>query len=172
MKQTKKGNEWHFGMKAHIGCDAGTGMVHTVEVTSANVSDIEIAHKLIRSDDDFVNADAGSTGIEKREEIQGDKHLSEIDYRINKRKGADTRRDDAVLKDPMNHLEYIGQPNWDRQIEYQKSKVRSKVEHVFYTVKRMFGYRKTVYRALKKNRARLYMLFSGANLLRWSWTLA
>jgi IS5 family transposase len=76
MKSTKKGNEWHFGMKAHIGADAGTGMVHSVEVTSANVSDIQIAHKLVRVDDNVVNADAGYIGREKREEVQKDEHLS------------------------------------------------------------------------------------------------
>jgi IS5 family transposase len=59
MKQTKKGNEWHFGMKAHIGADAGTGMVHRVTFTAANEKDIQEAHKLVRKDDEFVNADAG-----------------------------------------------------------------------------------------------------------------
>jgi IS5 family transposase len=172
MKQTKKGNAWHFGMKAHIGVDAGTGMVHTVEVTGAQVHDLDMAGRLIRDDDEFVNGDAGYSGIENREEIQQDEHLSRIDFRINKRKGADRKREEKLLKDPMNHLEYIGQPNWDKHIEYMKSKVRSKVEHIFATVKGRFGYRKTVYRGLKKNLARLYMLFCSANLLRWSWSKA
>jgi IS5 family transposase len=70
----------------------------------------------------------------------------------------------------MKHLEYIGQPAWDKQIEYLKSKVRSKVEHSFYIVKRLFNYRKVVYRGLAKNHARLYMLFCSANLLRWAWS--
>jgi IS5 family transposase len=63
MKSTQKGNQWHFGMKAHIGADAGTGMAHSVEATSANVHDLEVASKLIRDGDDFVNGDAGYTGI-------------------------------------------------------------------------------------------------------------
>jgi IS5 family transposase len=172
MHSCKKGNEWHFGMKAHIGVDAGTGMVHSVEVTAANVSDIEVAHKLIREDDNFVNADAGYVGIEKREEIKNDEHLSKVDYRVNKRKGADRKREKAVYKEPMKHLDYIAQPDWDKQIEYLKSKVRSKVEHSFYLVKRLFGCRKTAYRGLAKNHARLYMLFCSANLLRWSWSRA
>jgi IS5 family transposase len=172
MKQTKKGNAWHFGMKAHIGVDAGTGMVHTVEVTGANTHDLEVAGKLIRDDDDFVNGDAGYTGIENREEIQHDGHKSTVDFRINQRKGADRKRKENLLKEPMNHLEYIGEPDWDGHIEYMKSKVRSKVEHVFAVVKGRFGYRKTVYRGLQKNLGRLYMLFCSANLLRWSWTLA
>jgi IS5 family transposase len=99
-------------------------MVHSVEVTGANAHDLDAANKLIRKDDEFVNADMG---IEKRKEIQKDGHLAGIDYRINKKKGADRKRDDKVYKDPMGHLGYIGQPNWDGHIEYMKSKVRCKV---------------------------------------------
>jgi IS5 family transposase len=172
MKQTKKGNEWHFGMKAHIGVDAGTGMVHSVEVSSANVADIAVAHKLVREDDDFANGDAGYVGIERREEVQKDEHLSKIDWRINKRKGADRKLRDRLMKKAIEHLEYIGQPDWDQRIEYLKSKIRSKVEHVFAIIKRMFGYRKAVYRGLQKNWCRLYMLCCSANLLKWSWSLA
>jgi IS5 family transposase len=172
MHQAKKGNEWHFGMKAHIGADAGSGMVHSVEVSSANVSDIEMAHKLIREDDDTVNADAGYIGIEKREEIKNDKHFSEVEYRVNTRKCAVRKREKEIYKEPMKHLDYIGQPDWNGQIEYMKSKVRSKVEHSFYMIKGLFGYRKVVYRGLAKNHARLYMLFCSANLLRWAWSRA
>jgi IS5 family transposase len=170
MHQSKKGNEWHFGMKAHIGVDAYSGMVHSVSTTAANVCDIEETHKLIREDDEFVNADAGYVGVEKREEIKNDGHLSKVEYRINKRKGAARKREEALYKEPMKHLGYIGQPNWEEHIEYLKSKVRSKVEHIFYIVKRIFGYRKAVYRGIAKNTGRLYMLFTGANLLKWSWT--
>jgi IS5 family transposase len=107
MKSTQKGNQRHFGMKARIGVDAGTGMVHSVEVTSANVHDLEAALKLIRADDDFVNGDAGYTGIEERDEIKNDGRLSKIDYRINKRKGADKKRHDKLLGSPMAHLDYV-----------------------------------------------------------------
>jgi IS5 family transposase len=175
MHQTRKGNEWYFGMKAHIGADAGSGMVHSaymprVEVSSANVSDIEVAHKLIREDDDFVNGDAGYMGIDKREEIKNDEQLSKVDYRTNKRKGTDRKKEKEIYNEPMEHLDYIGQPDWDKHIEYLMSKVRSKVEHSFYMIKRLFGYRKVVYRGLAKNHARLYMLFCSANLLRWAWS--
>jgi IS5 family transposase len=172
MKQTKKGNAWHFGLKAHIGADAGTGMVHPVEVTGANVHDLDTADRLIRKDNEFVNADAGYTGTEKRDEIQKDEHLACIGYRINKRKGADRKRDAKVYKDPTGHPDYIGQPDWDRHIEYMKSKVRCRAGHVFAVVKGKFGYRKAVYRGLKKNLARLCMLFCSTNLMRWTWTLA
>jgi IS5 family transposase len=171
MRQSKKGNEWHCGMKAHIGVDAGSGMAHSVQTTAANVADITVAYKLIRPDDDFVNGDAGFWGIEKRQEIREDEHRSKVSYRINQKKGALRKREAAVYKEPMKHLEYIGQPNWEREIEYMKSKVRSKVEHIFYIVKRLFGYRKAVYRGLAKNTGRLYMLFASANLLKWAWAL-
>jgi IS5 family transposase len=72
----------------------------------------------------------------------------------------------------MAHLDYIAQPEWDKHYEYMKSKVRCKVEHVFAVIKGNFGYRKAAYRGLKKNMARLYMLFCGANPLRWSRSLA
>ena len=170
MHQIRKGDEWHFGMKAHIGADAGTGMVHRVETAAANVADIATAHKLIREDDDVVNADAGYAGIENRKEIREDEHLSKVDYRVNQKKGAERKRETALYKEPMKHLDYIGQPNWERELEYMKSKVRSKVEHIFYIVKRVFGYRKAVYRGLAKNTARLYMLFASANLLKWAWS--
>jgi IS5 family transposase len=171
MKQTKKGNEWHFGCKAHIGVDAGTGMAHSLEVTGANVPDIEGAPRLIRPDDDVVNGDAGYVGIEKREAVVKDEQLSRIDFRITKRKGAGRKLENRLYRDPMNHLEYIAQPAWDRHIEYMQSKVRSKGEHTFYIIKRLFGYRKTVYRGLAKNAARLFMLLACANILRWSWSL-
>jgi IS5 family transposase len=85
MHQAKKGNEWYFGMKAHAGVDAGTGYVHTVTATAANVHDITEAHKLLRKDDEFMSGDNGYQGIEKREEIVSDAHKSKMEYRINQR---------------------------------------------------------------------------------------
>jgi IS5 family transposase len=172
MKPAKKGNQRPFVMKAHIGADAGTGMVHSLEVTAANAHDLDAAAKLIRPDDEVVNGDAGYAGIEEREEIKNDEHLSKIEYRINKRKGADKKRHDKLLGNPMKHLDYIAQPARDKHIEYMKSKVRCKVEHAFAIIKNKFGYRKAVCRGLEKNKARLYMLFCSANLLRLSWSLA
>jgi IS5 family transposase len=164
MKPDRKGNQLHFGMKTRTG--AGTGMVHSLEVTAANMCDLDAAPKLIRPDDDVVNGDAGYTSIEEREKIRNDGRLSKIDYRINKRRGADKKRHDKLPGSPIAHLDYVAQPEWDKHIEYMKSKVRCKVEHVFAVIKGKFGYRKAVYRGLKKNKARLYMLFCGANLLR------
>ena len=130
MHQVKKGNQWYFGMKTHIGVDAGTGFVHSVEVTAANVHDVDVAHKLIREDDDVVYGDSGYLGLSRRPEIQQDKHKSTIDYRINRRPSQLKMADS-----------YAG-INWDKGIEHQKFSVRSKVEHAFLIVKQDFGYRK------------------------------
>ena len=152
MCQTRKGKQYYFGMKCHSGVDAGSGYVHSLEVTAANVHDITVGTKLIREDDEVVYGDAGYLGIEKREEVCSDKHLSGIDYRINRRVG-------SVQKVPEGFI------NWEKTIERRKSSVRSKVEHPFLIVKRFFGYDKTVYRGLAKNGHRLYMLFTSSNLL-------
>ena len=153
MHQTKKGNQWYFGEKIHVGADAGTGYIHSMEVTAANVADITAAAKLIREDDEVVYGDAAYTGIEKREEIKTDAHLSGIDYRVNHRK-------------PYRRSEWEPGPGryWFGLLEYQKSRVRSKVEYVFYIIKRIFGYRKVRYRGLAKNRTQAYMLGACANL--------
>jgi IS5 family transposase len=151
MHQVKKGNEWHFGERLHVGVDAGTGYVHSMEVTAANTSERDIVPRLIREDDEVVYGDAGYTGLAKRAEIQADSHLARIDYRTNTR----------------NRLHWKTQApgfDWDRHIEYQKSRVRSKVEYVFLILKRLFGYRKVRYRGLEKNRTHAFILGSCANL--------
>jgi IS5 family transposase len=153
MHQTKKGNEWHFGMKTHAGADAGTGYVHTITVTAANVHDIDEAVNLIREDDEVVYGDAGYLGIDKRKEIQGDERKKNIDFRIAKRRG-------SVKKLPEGEAR-----KWEEAIERRKASVRSKVEHPFLIIKRDFGFRKAVYRGLAKNLNRMYMLFASANYL-------
>jgi IS5 family transposase len=133
MHQTKKGNEWRFGMKCHAGVDAGSGLVHTIEVTAANVHDINITAKLIREDDEVVYGDSGYLGIEKREEIQSNEHLAAIDYRINRRPGKLPKVSDNAI-------------DWERYIENRKSSTRCKAEHLFHIIKNLFGYSKVVYR--------------------------
>ena len=157
MHQTKKGNEWHFGMKAHAGVDCGTGYVHTVTATAANVHDCAEAHNLIRDDDTVVYGDSGYLGIEKRDEIAKDEHLKDIDYRINRRPSSITKA----------YGEGFGR-NFEKHLEYQKSSIRSKVEHPFKIIKNTFGYTKCVYRGLAKNLARLQVLFASANLLMYA----
>jgi len=152
MHQTKKGNEWRFGMKCHVGVDAGSGYVHSMGTTAANVHDITVAPQLIREDDDVVYGDSGYIGIEKREEVQASAHLSTKEYRIN-------RRHKSVQRMPEGFID------WEKEIERRKSSVRSKVEHPFLIIKRYFGFAKTVYRGLAKNTHRLHTLFASANLL-------
>ena len=151
MHQTKKGNEWRFGMKCHVGVDAGTGLVHTIEVTPANTHDITVASKLIRSDDEVVYGDSGFVGIQKRPEIKENEHLASIDYRIVRRPGSLPKVSDNAI-------------DWERFIDHRKASIRCKVEHVFRIVKRQFGYAKTAYRGLQKNANRLYALFLSSNL--------
>lgn len=108
---------------------------------------------LIREDDEAVYGDAGYTGIEKREEIQADPHLSSIEYRMNSQK-------------PYRKNKWKDGPGvwWFRYMEYQKSRVRFKVEYAFFVIKRIFGYRKVRYRGLAKNRTQAHMLCASANL--------
>lgn len=153
MHQTRKGNQWYHGMKAHIGVDAGTGFVHTVTATAANVHDIEEAPKLFREDDEVGYADSGYLGIEKRSDVKNDDHLSKMKFRINRRPSS--------LKEKV---EIFG-VNWDKYIESRKSSVRSKVEHPFLIVKRQFGYAKVAYRGIAKNLNRLNVLFASVNLV-------
>lgn len=151
MHAVKKGKDWHFGARMHVGVDAGTGYVHSMELTAANVSEREIVPKLLREDDSVLYGDAGYTGLAKRSEIQTDPHLSGIDYRTNTRNRHHWK----------SHAPGF---DWDRSIEYQKSRVRSKVEYVFLIIKRLFGYRKVRYRGLEKNQTHAYILGSCANL--------
>lgn len=138
-------------MKCHVGVDAGTGLVHTMTVTAANDHDITQAASLIREDDEVVYGDSGYLGVEKRDEVNNDPHLSGIDYRINRRPKSLPRVSDNAI-------------DWERFIEHRKSSVRCKVEHVFRIIKCLFGYRKVVYRGLRKNENRLYAMFACANL--------
>ena len=151
MHQTRKGNEWRFGMKCHVGVDAGSGYAHSVEVTAANDHDVTVASKLLREDDEVVYGDSGYLGISKRPEIQENAHFSRIDFRINRRPKSLPHVSDRAI-------------DWDRWIEHRKSSVRCKVEHVFRIIKCQFGYRKTAYRGLHKNATRLFALFISANL--------
>ena len=125
-------------MKCHVGVDAGTGLVHTLEVTPANTHDITVASKLIRSDDEVVYGDSGFVGIQKRPKIKENEHLASIDYRIVRRPGSLPKVSDNAI-------------DWERFIDHRKASIRCKVEHVFRIVKRQFGYAKTAYRGLQKN---------------------
>ncbi|MDQ3274526.1 MAG: IS5 family transposase [Actinomycetota bacterium] len=148
MHQTKKGNQWYFGMKAHIGVDAGTGYVHSVTATSANVHDLDETARLLRPDDRVVYTDAGYQGIQRRPEVTEDEHLCKVEFRVAARKGV---------------LKAMAEP--DRAAQSAQAGVRAKVEHPFLVVKRDFGFTKTRYRGLAKNLNHLNVLFASANWL-------
>ena len=147
MYQTKKGNQWHFGMKAHIGVDADSGLVHTVIGTAANVNDVTQAGALLHGQETVAFGDAGYRGVDKRPEAQGPTWL--VAMQPSKRKALDTTRKWARLLEKAEQL---------------KARVRAKVEHPFRVVKQQFGHAKVRYRGLAKNTARLTMLFALSNL--------
>ena len=152
MHQTKKGNQWYFGAKMHVGADAGSGLIHTVKVTSANIHDAAVAHELLREDDEVMYGDAAYCSVENHPEVKNDEHLSQIEFRTNKQK---PYRKNAWVEGEGTR--------WLRYMEYQKSRVRCKVEFAFHIVKDIFGFRKTRYKGLKKLEAKAYMLFASAN---------
>ncbi|MBQ8040718.1 MAG: IS5 family transposase [Lachnospiraceae bacterium] len=153
MHQTKKGNEWYFGMKVHAGVDAATGYVHSLTGTSANMHDVTETSKLIRKDDYVVYGDSGYLGAPERPEIKNDEKLSQVEFRINK------RRSSLKMPDDFKGM------NWDKKMEHEKSAVRCKVEHPFLIVKRQMGYAKVVYKGIEKNMNRFNLLFATANLI-------
>ena len=149
----KKGNTWHFGYKAHIGVDQDSGLVHSVEVTGANTHDVTMVPKLLTGEENTVYGDSGYIGAEKRDDaITRNTKGKKIKYKTNRRPSQSknkSTRSKAQIK----------------RREHEKSSVRAKVEHVFGVVKGQFGFRKTRYRGLRKQTAKLNMLFALANLI-------
>ena len=147
MHQTQKGNQWYFGMKAHIGVDADSGLVHTVIGTAANVNDVTQGHALLHGEEVDVFADAGYQGATKRAEATGvDWHIA---MRPGKRRALDKETKLGAMLD---------------KIEKLKAGIRAKVEHPFRVIKRQFGFTKVRYRGLLKNTAQLVTLFALSNL--------
>ncbi len=148
MHSSKKGNQWYFGMKAHIGVDADSGLVHTVRGTSGNVGDVTEGNSLLHGEESVAYGDAGYQGIEKRPDAQADVTWH-VAMRPGKRKALDKENEaDAKLG----------------RAEKLKASIRAKVEHPFRVVKRQFGFVKVRYRGLKKNTAQLVTLFALSNL--------
>ena len=147
MRQTKKGNEWHFGMKVHIGADAETGVVHSVTTTPANVHDVTEAHRLLHGGENRVWGDAGYQGIDKRLE---NREL-DVDWQVALR---------------LRRRRQLKPGNYEALMEKRKASTRAKVEHPFLYVKRHFGYAKVRYRGLAKNTQRLTLLLGMTNLIR------
>ena len=145
--QTKKGNEWHFGMKVHIGVDSQTGVVHSVSTTPANVHDVTETPRLLHGGETQVWCDAGYQGVHKRPENRDLEVEWQVSMRPGKRRKLEPGSNEAVM-------------------EKRKASVRAKVEHPFLYIKRHFGYAKTRYRGLAKNTLRLMTLLGFANLMR------
>ncbi|MCU8647822.1 IS5 family transposase, partial [Escherichia coli] len=149
MHQTKKGNQYYFGMKAHIGVDDESGLVHSVVGTAATVADVTQVDKLLHGDENVVCADAGYTGVEKRSEHADREVIWQVAARRSTYKMLDKRS--ALYKAK-------------RKIEKAKAQVRAKVEPPFRVIKRQFGYTKVRFRGLVRNTAQLVTLFALSNL--------
>jgi len=147
MHQTKKGNQWYFGMKAHVGADAESGLVHTVVGTAANVSDLNVAGQLLHGKESDAFADAGYQGVHRRQEARGPR------WHVAMRRGKRKKLNPFIPSQALAE-----------QIEKLKASVRAKVEHPFRVIKRQFSFVKVRYRGLKKNTAQLTTLFALSNL--------
>ncbi|ASI68629.1 transposase [Diaphorobacter nitroreducens] len=157
MHQTKKGNEWHFGLKAHIGADAQSGLVHSLHTTAANESDVAHAHEVLHGQETKVHLDAGYTGVEKREEVtqaqaQG-RIMADIEWVVAAKRGKIKKMAEGPLKALV------------QAVERTKAQIRARVEHPFHVVKNLFRHKKVRYKGLAKNGAQLYSLFGLANLV-------
>ena len=146
MHQTKKGNNWHFGMKAHIGVDTDSGLVHTVVTAPANEADVEVVDELLHGKEESVHADAGYTGAEKRV------LRKELEWSIAMKRGKLKAMPDGPQKTEL------------QAIEKAKAAIRARVEHPFRVIKRQFGYAKVRFRGLAKNTSHVLMLFALSNL--------
>jgi transposase, IS5 family len=151
MHQTKKGNQWYFGMKAHIGADRDSKLVHTLVATAANVADVTKTSELLHGQEKQVHADAGYTGVEKRPEIVALER--KIDWQIAGKRSVIKSMAEGAEKEVLKTLEKA------------KASVRAFVEHPFHIVKNLFRHRKVRYRGLAKNGHQLYTLFALANVV-------
>jgi len=147
MHQTKKGNQWFFGMKAHVGTDAESGLVHSVIGTPANIADVTQAHDLLHGEEKVAFGDAGYIGVERRPEA-GHGVQWHVAMKPGKRRALSASAYDQIRE----------------RIEKLKAQVRARGEHAFRVIKRQFGYLKVRYRGLAKNTAQLHMLFALANI--------
>lgn len=149
----KKGNTWHFGYKAHIGVDKESGLVHTVKVTAANEHDVTVTSELLTGEEEEVYGDSGYLGAEKRPEaLKKNKAGKSVHYKINRRPSQSKNKSARSQAQIKRH-------------EHEQSSVRAKVEHVFAVVKLQLRFRKTRYRGLQKQIAKMNIMFALANLI-------
>jgi IS5 family transposase len=148
MHQVKKGNQWHFGMKLHIGADSQTGLIHSASVTAANVHDGDEVPNLLHGEETRFYGDSAYRGKAQRERL---KQLA------------------PTAKDFTNKRAYRNRPLTEADLETnrRKSSVRAKVEHPFLTLKRLWGFTKVRYRGLAKNANRAFAMLAMINLVKW-----
>ena len=147
MHQTRKGNQWYFGMKAHIGVDQATGLVHSVVTTAANAADVTQVGKLLHGKEKRVFGDAGYAGAHKHAKPRRGRRW----YIAAKRHTVKAITDEILL-------------GLTQEIEHAKASIRAVVEHPFRVIKRQFGHVKVRYRGLAKNDAQVLTLFALSNL--------
>jgi IS5 family transposase len=148
MHQTKKGKDWHFGMKLHIGADSKTGLIHHASVTAANVHDSQEVPNLLHGNETRLYGDSAYRGRAQRERL---KTLA------------------PQAKDFTNKRAYRNAPltDMDKETNRRKSSIRAKVEHPFLTIKRLWGFAKVRYRGLAKNANRAFAMLAMINLVKW-----
>lgn len=145
MHQTKKGNQWYFGMKVHTGTDADSGIVHTIQATAANEADVNVMGELLHGHEDSLHGDAAYHS----KELKAQAEAAGIAFNVNERGSKNA---------PLNQRQ--------RARNRRLSRVRAIVEHPFLVVKRLWGHAKVRYRGIKKNLAQMQMLFALANIYR------
>jgi IS5 family transposase len=147
MHQTKKGNQWHFGMKVHIGADSKTGLIHSATVTAANVHDSQQVEHLLHGNETRFYGDSAYRGKAQRERL---KELA------------------PNAKDFTNKRAYRNSPlsDADKETNRRKSSIRSKVEHPFLILKLLWGFAKVRYRGLAKNANRAFAMLAAINILK------
>ncbi len=148
MHQTKKGNQWYFGMKVHIGADSRSGLVHSASVTAANVHDSHEVANLLHGEETRFYGDSAYRGKDQRERL---------------------KKIAPKAKDFTNKRGYKNRPltDADKETNRRKSSVRSKVEHPFLTLKRLWGFAKVRYRGLAKNANRAFAMLTMLNVSKW-----
>jgi IS5 family transposase len=148
MHQTKKGNQWYFGMKVHAGVDKYSGLIYSVVVTGDNVHDLTAAAELLHGDEQVIYGDAGYKGISKRPEMAGKRAEFRVAMRPGKRRALPDSEEGKLLD----------------LVETAQAHIRSKVEHPFRVIKQHFGFQKTRLRCLAKNRCKINVLAALSNL--------
>jgi IS5 family transposase len=145
MHQTRKGKQWYFGMKVHIGVDTDSGLVHTLRGTAANVADVNVLGELLHGGEESLHGDSAYHS----KQLKAQAEESGIAFNVNER---------GTKHRPLTKTQ--------RARNRRLSRVRATVEHPFLVVKRLWGHAKVRYRGIGKNLAQMHTLFALANVYR------